>query len=102
MSGDSPIDRKLQRDLLLLLRSAYPNEINSLPADFEMSAAIPNLKYLEEHNLCKSGLGWRGNMINQYVWAGGAKITAQGLDFLEEDGGLSAILGIVTVKIQAD
>lgn len=29
-------------------------------------------------------------------------ITARGLDFLEEDGGLSAILGTVTVKLHAD
>jgi hypothetical protein len=36
-------------------------------------------------------------------WSIGApKITAAGLDFLEDDGGLSAILGTVTVKLHAD
>ncbi|UQI38830.1 hypothetical protein [Vreelandella venusta] len=29
-------------------------------------------------------------------------ITARGIDFLEDDGGLSAILGTVTVKLHAD
>ena len=31
-----------------------------------------------------------------------ASITAAGLDFLADDGGLSAILGVVTVKLHAD
>ena len=30
------------------------------------------------------------------------KITEKGLDFLQDDGGLSAILNIVTVKFEAD
>ena len=30
------------------------------------------------------------------------RITARGLDFLEDDGGLSAILGVVTVKFEAE
>jgi hypothetical protein len=30
------------------------------------------------------------------------RITARGLDFLEDDGGLSAILGLVTVRFEAD
>lgn len=32
----------------------------------------------------------------------GAKITARGLDFLADDGGLTAILGTVTVKLHDD
>lgn len=30
------------------------------------------------------------------------KITAKGLDFISDDGGLSSILGIVTVKLHQD
>ena len=30
------------------------------------------------------------------------KITEKGLDFLKDDGGLTAILGIVTVRFEAD
>lgn len=32
----------------------------------------------------------------------GYRITSKGIDFLEDDGGLSAILGVVTVKLHAD
>lgn len=31
-----------------------------------------------------------------------AKITAKGIDFLADDGGLSAILGVVTIKFHDD
>jgi hypothetical protein len=31
-----------------------------------------------------------------------AKITARGLDFLEDDGGLGAILNVVTIRLEAD
>ncbi len=31
-----------------------------------------------------------------------AKVTAKGLDFLADDGGLSAILSVVTVKLHSD
>ena len=34
------------------------------------------------------------------IWNPG--ITAKGLDFLEDDGGLSAILGAITVKLDPD
>jgi hypothetical protein len=60
---------------------------------------IRNLVYLEEHGLCSAGLvaGIDGN----YSY-GGAKITATGLDFLEDDGGLSAILKTLTIRVHAD
>ncbi len=37
-----------------------------------------------------------------FIQLGAASITAAGLDFLADDGGLSAILGVVTVKVHAD
>ncbi len=36
------------------------------------------------------------------VQYGPALITAKGLDFIQDDGGLSAILGVVTVKLHDD
>jgi hypothetical protein len=55
--------------------------------------------YLEEHRLCKSGLqiGAGGDIM-----FGASSITAADLDFLADDGGLSAILGVVTVKLHAN
>jgi hypothetical protein len=40
--------------------------------------------------------------ISQSFIFQGAKITAKGLDFLADDGGLSAVLGTVTVRLHAD
>ncbi len=97
------LDRNLQREMLERMEKIYPvpldlhqyqqrSEIR--PADF-----VANLVYLKEHEL-----------IDMKVLAGsdgpaslGApRITAKGLDFLADDGGLTAILGVVTVKIHDD
>ena len=94
------LDRAVQRQVLELLRKHYPlgvHTVRELGLEGRMVAA--NLRYLEEHGLCKSGL--------QFGAAGDisfspSTITAAGLDFLEDDGGLSAILGVVNVKLHAD
>jgi hypothetical protein len=94
------LDRAVQRQILELLRKHYPRTaipVRELELDREIAAT--NLRYLEEHGLCKSGvkIGARGDIA-----FGESTITAAGLDFLEDDGGLSAILGVVTVKLHAD
>jgi hypothetical protein len=58
-----------------------------------------NLFYLQEHRLCEANTSMSADQI--FSWAG-ATITAAGIDFLEDDGGLSAILGVATVKLDAD
>jgi hypothetical protein len=94
------LDRAVQRQILELLRVHYPH--GALPASslkLDTKQAGANLRYLEEHGLCKSGvlLGAGGSIqFNE------STITAHGLDFLQDDGGLSAILGVVTVKLHAD
>jgi hypothetical protein len=57
-----------------------------------------NLLYLEEHGLvkCISHRTFDGVVV------GNATITAKGLDFLADDGGLTAILGVVDVRLHAD
>ncbi|WP_338669782.1 hypothetical protein [Pseudodesulfovibrio methanolicus] len=64
-----------------------------------------NLKYLEEHELIKTGrslptrISSHGNQSTPFrLSTKDAHITAKGLDFLLNDGGLSAILNTVTVK----
>ena len=58
---------------------------------------IQNLLYLEQHGLIKiqdeSGID---------TWMLLIQITHQGIDFLQQDGGLSAILDIVTIKLHND
>jgi hypothetical protein len=98
---NSPLSRELQRELLFLLRQAFPRPVfgPNVP-NFGQEAIIANLRYLEQHGLCSGGL--QRSADGSFSFSGGTTITAAGLDFLEDDGGLSAILGVVTVKIHAD
>jgi hypothetical protein len=96
-----PLDREMQQALLMEMRDQYPEHLHFLPLDgqYPTKAIHANLIYLEENALCDSGL--KPNMVG-YSYIGGARITARGLDFLAGDGGLSAILGIVTVRLHGD
>ena len=55
-----------------------------------------NLIYLYELELIY------GSLVNGNVELIGPQITAKGLDFLEDDGGVSAILRTITVKLDPD
>jgi len=61
--------------------------------------AAANLVYLQEHGLCESGVVIG---VDGHFSFGESTITARGLDFLADDGGLSAILSTVVVKLHAD
>jgi hypothetical protein len=94
------LSRQKQSDLLLQLKERYPAHGHfQCETDEEQREIAANLLYLEEHRLCVSGvrIGADG-----YIQLGAASITAAGLDFLADDGGLSAILGLVTVRLHAD
>ena len=105
------LDRNLQHKFLSELYKVYPD---SITYDYYINAAIAqttgvieaeedalfvlkqsaNLQYLAEHGLVVFG---DKTFITAIV-----KITAKGIDFLMDDGGLSAILGVVTVKLHSD
>lgn len=98
------LNRDLQRDILQKLAKAYPGltaeawrEIQQM-ADEEM--IIGNLLYLQAHGLVETSL--KRTLSGQFTFAGKLEITARGLDFLEDDGGLSTILGVVTIKLHDD
>lgn len=55
-----------------------------------------NLEYLDSHGLIHSGL--KSGMWNVTQ----AKITPKGHDYLASDGGLSAELGVITIKIHTE
>lgn len=97
-SNGSPLNRDLQRKLLLIMRDAYPDRLRQIPDvdGYSQHEITTNLCYLEEHQLCDAGL--TRNMDGTFA-SNGARISANGLDFIEDDGGLSAILGVVTIKI---
>lgn len=96
------LSRELQRRVLERLAEAYPSAVSAgvfkgwEPTMLPIAGA---LSYLQEH-----GLAWFDGktMRDGQVNFGVAKITAKGLDFLADDGGLSAILGMVTVKLHDD
>ena len=97
--SDGPIDRALQLELLQQMRQAYPRAVGFAPPQAEELKFAANLVYLEEHGLCQSGVSVFANQSPHFQYS---TITARGLDFLAGDGGLSAVLGVVTVRLHAD
>lgn len=93
------LDRARQRQVLEALASCYPSYGNDFFAVGEESNEVANLWYLREHELIEASLDQ--TLGGSFIFSG-ARITAKGLDFLADDGGLSAILGTVTVKLHAD
>jgi len=91
--------RDRQREILQALADAYPDHTKSFLNQSKQITDFANLSYLEEHGLLHAGI--TRTLDGGYVF-GGARITAKELDFLEDDGGLSAILGTVVVKLHSD
>ena len=89
------IDREPQLDVLRLCRDAYPGRAAEadLPCHPDLQA---NLVYLSEHELIYATL------VNGNVELRRPGQTAKGLDFLEDDGGISAMLRTITVKIDRE
>jgi len=92
------LDRSRQKSMLEDLAACYPNHSATVIVEDDMND-IANLYYLREHGLIEASLD--RTLSGAFVF-GGASITAKGLDFLADDGGLSSILGTVTVKLHAD
>ncbi|AOA58224.1 hypothetical protein [Acinetobacter larvae] len=104
------LDRQLQLELLKKMESSYPNHYKfDEEYDFgteEYCIAVANLYYLMQHGLVEHtsvnisrSLDDKGNRSFQFQTP---TINQKGLDFLADDGGLSAILGVVTIKFEAD
>ncbi|MFT0140751.1 hypothetical protein ACEK07_46000 [Alcanivoracaceae bacterium MT1] len=96
------IDRGGQLRLLNLLADAYPKKVNGNELRREWGDGddlVPNAQYLQEHGMVEAIFS---NPMSGPIHIGGARITARGLDFLADDGGLTAILGVVTVRLEAD
>ena len=94
------LNREYQRRLLIELAAHYPS---SVAADFLEQQAPGsvrvNVSYLHEHGLVRGkwyGSLDQGNMLVE------ATVTAKGMDFLADDGGLGAILGVVTIRVHED
>lgn len=92
------LDRQLQRTLLERMAEVYPLpwDMDGVLGQVDELILQANLAYLAEHDLITDAL--RIGVDRSVAFAAPA-ITAHGMDFLEDDGGLTAILGVVTIKI---
>ncbi|MBB5875866.1 hypothetical protein [Xanthomonas sp. 3498] len=93
--------RERQRELLTTLMRHYPgwlrpNQVSDFPGDNSLRV---NIAYLMEHGLVEAQFAH--DLKNDPLLLQ-AKITAKGIDFLADDGGLSAILGVVTIKLHEE
>lgn len=95
------LDRGQQRKLLLELRDDHPHPKHyALKGDEAGRREAVNLHYLIEHGLVEGKLEFSGTGDRSARCR--ARLTHKGLDFLADDGGLGAILGVVTVKLHDD
>ena len=122
------LDRNLQLDILKYLQPLYPNEVSSKniaaklfpehsftfephvnegmadamgielkPEDDKYTQIQKNIHYLYDSCLINLKIQKTMSFIKYEC-----SINNRGIDFLEDDGGLSSILGVVTIKLHAD
>lgn len=104
------LDRGLQLRILESLAAIYPASAHGLAKmvafEGEPMTLIANTHYLAEHGLVQGGfedvrmLSHDGPPEERFV-EHQTIITAHGMDFLADDGGLGAILKTVTVRLDA-
>lgn len=101
------LDREMQLAILTELSEVYPASID-MGEKYEYGTDIhrkfvANLAYLEAHKLIseKSVLVSR-SVGGHYAQPSLSSIAHIGMDFLADDGGLSAILGVVTIKFETE
>lgn len=94
------LDRAFQRVLLQALADIYPEKTvpSALPGHGEGNRLIVNAAYLTELGLMSANFA----TLDGRLTLGYSKITAKGMDFLADDGGLGAILGVVTIKLHEE
>lgn len=96
------LDKDLQRELLIRLREHYPEIVDLQPLDlWNRKGFHRNAFYLDAHGLIKR-VAARMDVTNSPNLMLTARLTEKGVDFLEEDGGLGAILNKVTVSLDQE
>lgn len=91
--------RELQKQMLEHLLDQYPAFSDEAVKMGDPLFCVGNLSYLEEHGLVELIASYPMNGPKQVL---GAKITAKGIDFITDDGGVGAILATMTVKLHED
>lgn len=100
------LNRALQQEILTQAAHVYPFGLNTAELlrgvwkGIEINELAREVQYLVEHGLlAQNALTFTIANTIQFI---NIQITSRGLDFLQEDGGLSTILNVVTVKFEAD
>ncbi|SEQ85470.1 hypothetical protein [Giesbergeria anulus] len=102
-TGRQKLNRDFQRKLLEQLANYYPHShVGCWTELHEDEATVKvNLFYLQDHGLLETDARVERNFGGGFAYVS-SKITQRGLDFLEDDGGLSAILGVQIIKLHDD
>jgi hypothetical protein len=91
------VNRVLNNEILSAAASAYPRD--ALPDQFigkyDLDEVAGSLFYLAEHELIKN---FTQISLDGIISWGPFTATHKGIDFMADDGGLSAILGVLTVR----
>ena len=101
------LDREMQLEILNELSNVYPSPIN-VSEKYEYGTDIyrkfvANLAYLRAHNLISENSILTSQTIGDHSSQPHLpSITHIGMDFLANDGGLSAIIGVVTIKFEVE
>lgn len=103
-SSETLFDREFQLQLLLELQAIYPDFCDFQDRWYntkDKRKALVNLTYLWEHQLISETSVTTSKTLGNLspYELGFGRITNKGWDFLRQDGGLSAILNRITVKI---
>lgn len=103
------IDREYQKNLLSFLLEDFPSYENSFEhckmlVDEDTDKYVANVEYLQRHGLLEDGVSLDFAMDGTPFVSIKAfpKITEAGIDFMLDDGGLSAILHVQTVRLHPD
>ncbi|MFT9364812.1 MAG: hypothetical protein ABF572_04640 [Gluconobacter sp.] len=102
---ESPVKRETWLKMLNRLKPFgyelvfHPQDVQAFFEGIPQEERIPCLRYLHDHNLVDAKLGRSLDGIWNF---GGVSLTTRGMDYLREDGGLTAELGITTVRLEAD
>lgn len=94
-------DRKIWTEMLEAAAETYPDavEADQWNTALGKSTANANITYLVDHGLVTGLARKRMGDIDSYAEI---TITSAGLDHVSEDGGLTAELGVITIRIEAD
>lgn len=107
------LDRELQKEILEYLIAKYADDsaehVQNLEKKFGPTTPI-QLLYLHEHGLISGKVEQvleNPNEADPVFWkshrsVNKVRLTARGYDFLTDDGGLSAILNVVTIRIDQE